>query len=114
MGGQRLGRTLSPASVSVNTVVAPRLRPPAAARVPRLRSPVRPPVDTITPPPFPPKLPWVNVASLRMDQQRGRPVLVEFWDFCRVQSLRTLPYLQAWHERYGADGLRVVLVHSPG
>ena len=25
-----------------------------------------------------------------MDQQRGRPVLVEFWDFCRVSSLRTL------------------------
>jgi thiol-disulfide isomerase/thioredoxin len=51
---------------------------------------------------------------LRMDQQRGRPVLVEFWDFCRVSSLRTLPYLQAWHERYAADGLRVVSVHSPG
>ena len=29
-----------------------------------------------------------------MDKQRGRPVLVEFWDFCRVNSLRTLPYLQ--------------------
>ena len=29
--------------------------------------------------------PWVNVATLRMDKQRGRPVLVEFWDFCRVQ-----------------------------
>ena len=27
-------------------------------------------------------------------------VLVEFWDFARVNSLRTLPYLKAWHERY--------------
>ena len=35
-----------------------------------------------------------------MDQQRGKAVLVEFWDFCRVNSLRTLPYLKAWHERY--------------
>ena len=42
-----------------------------------------------------------------MDQQRGRPVLVEFWDFCRVNSLRTLPYLRAWHERYADAGLRV-------
>ncbi len=75
---------------------------------------MRPPVDTITAPPFPPKLPWANVASLRMDQQRGRPVLVEFWDFCRVNSLRTLPYLKAWHERYAEAGLRVVTVHSPG
>ena len=45
------------------------------------------------PPPFPRELEWVNVAPLRMDKQRGRPVLVEFWDFCRVNSLRTLPYL---------------------
>jgi hypothetical protein len=75
---------------------------------------MRPPVDTITAPPFPAKAPWANVATLRMDQQRGRPVLVEFWDFCRVQSLRTLPYVQAWHERYADAGLRVVSVHTGG
>jgi len=49
-----------------------------------------------------------------MDKQRGRPVLVEFWDFCRVNSLRTLPYLSAWHERYAADGLRVIGIHTGG
>jgi thiol-disulfide isomerase/thioredoxin len=75
---------------------------------------VRPPVDDIPAPPFPAKVPWVNVASLRMDKQIGRPVLVEFWDFCRPSSLRTLPYAKAWHERYAGDGLRVVTVHSPG
>ena len=41
-------------------------------------------------------------------------MLVEFWDFCRPSSLRTLPYMQAWHERYGAAGLRVIGVHCPG
>ena len=75
---------------------------------------MRPPVDTIVAPPFPRELEWVNVASLRMDQQLGRPVLVEFWDFCRPNSLRTLPYVKAWHERYADAGLRVVGVHSPG
>jgi hypothetical protein len=74
---------------------------------------MRPPVDTIAAPPFPRDLPWVNVAPLRMDQQRGGPVLIEFFDFCRVQSLRTLPYVRAWHERYG-PGLRVISVHAPG
>jgi hypothetical protein len=59
-------------------------------------------------------MPWINVAPLRMDKQRGRPVLVEFWDFCRVNSLRTLPYVRAWHERYAPDGLRVVSVHAGG
>jgi thiol-disulfide isomerase/thioredoxin len=59
-------------------------------------------------------LEWVNVGMLRMDQQAGRPVLIEFWDFCRPNSLRTLPYVKAWHERYAAAGLRVIGVHSPG
>ena len=73
----------------------------ATGRHARLRSAaVRAPVDHIAAPAFPPELPWINVAPLRMDQQLGRPVLIEFWDFCRPNSLRTLPYLRAWHERY--------------
>jgi hypothetical protein len=69
---------------------------------------------SISAPPFPRNLPWVNVATLRMDQQHGMAVLVEFWDFCRVNSLRTLPYLKAWHERYADAGLRIIGVHSGG
>ena len=75
---------------------------------------MRAPVDHIPAPPFPARLPWINVAMLRMDQQLGRPVLIEFWDFCRPNSIRTLPYLKAWHERYEQAGLRVIGVHSSG
>jgi hypothetical protein len=77
---------------------------------------MRAPSDTeIIAPEFPPRLDWVNVAFLRMDKQIGRHVvLVEFIDSARVNSLRTLPYLQAWHDRYGDAGLRVIGVHSPG
>jgi thiol-disulfide isomerase/thioredoxin len=75
---------------------------------------VRAQPETIPAPPFPGQLPWINSAPLRMDKQLGRPVLVEFWDFCRVNSLRTLPYLKAWHERYERDGLRVIGVHTGG
>jgi hypothetical protein len=75
---------------------------------------MRPPVGEIAAPPFPAKLPWINVAMLRMDQQLGRPVLVEFWDFCRANSIRTLPYLGEWHARYSAPGLRVIGVHTAG
>jgi hypothetical protein len=58
---------------------------------------------------------WVNVAFLRMNTLMGRgAVLVEFWDFARVNSLRTMPYLKAWHEGYADAGLRVVGIHSPG
>src|SRR6476620_10243415 len=76
---------------------------------------MRAPPEPIAAPELPPKLEWLNVAFLRMDKQMGRnAVLIEFWDFARINSLRTLPYLKAWHERYAALGLRVVGVHSPG
>jgi hypothetical protein len=73
---------------------------------------MRPPVDTIYPPPSPKKASWVNAAMVRMDQQREHPVLVEFFDFTLVSSLRTLPYLQAWRERYADAGLRVIGIHT--
>jgi hypothetical protein len=75
---------------------------------------MRAPPGQITAPPFPRGLQWIGSPALRMDRQRGRVVLVEFWDFCRVNSLRTLPYLRAWHERYAEAGLRVVGVHTGG
>jgi thiol-disulfide isomerase/thioredoxin len=77
---------------------------------------MRAPVDTIAAPLFPRDLPWVNLPAGRQVSiiQRDRPMLVEFWDFCRPNSIRTLPYVKAWHERYASDGLRVVGVHSPG
>src|SRR5438046_3483017 len=75
---------------------------------------MRAPVDTIVAPLFPTRLPWVNADRPQSSLQVGRPVLVEFWDFCRPNSLRTLPYVRAWHERYAPAGLRVIGVHSPG
>lgn len=72
-------------------------------------------MDHIHAPPLSPRLPWINDTALRSEKhQAGRPVLIEFWDFCRVNSIRTLPYMRAWHERYEADGLRVIGVHSAG
>ena len=65
-------------------------------------------------PEFPQGLQWIGVAFLRMAQQIGRPILVEFFDSARINSHRTLPYMRAWHERYAEPGLlRIVGVHSP-
>jgi hypothetical protein len=77
---------------------------------------VRPPAEEEIPAPeFPPRMEWLGVPFLRMDRLLGRHVvLVEFWDFARVNSIRTLPYLKAWHERYADAGLQVIGVHSPG
>jgi thiol-disulfide isomerase/thioredoxin len=79
---------------------------------------LRAPVDTIAAPLFPTKASWINIPGGKGAQasiiQRGRPMLVEFWDFCRPNSLRTLPYVRGWHERYAEHGLRVIGVHCPG
>jgi hypothetical protein len=75
---------------------------------------VKPPIDSIEGPPFPRGARWLNSEPLEMAALRGRAVILEFWDFCRPHSLRTLPYLKAWHERYGDRGLVVVSVHAPG
>jgi hypothetical protein len=77
---------------------------------------MRAPVNTISAPLFPRNLTWLNAPPGGHVSviQRGRPMLVEFWDCCRPNSMRTLPYVRAWHERYAEQGLRVIGVHSPG
>jgi hypothetical protein len=71
---------------------------------------VRAPVDHIAAPAFPRDLAWVNSGPQQLES--GRAMLVEFWDFCRPQSIRTLPYVKAWRERY--PELRVIGVHAAG
>jgi hypothetical protein len=44
---------------------------------------------------------------------RGQIVLVDFRTYSCVNWLRTLPYVRAWHERYGERGLAVVGAHAP-
>jgi hypothetical protein len=73
-----------------------------------------PPDNQAFAPEFPQDLQWLGVSFLRMAQQIGRPIVVEFFDSARVNSYRTLPYLRAWHERYAEPGLlRIIGVHSP-
>jgi hypothetical protein len=73
-----------------------------------------PPDNEAYAPEFPQDLQWVGVAFLRMAQQIGRPILVEFFDSARINSHRTLPYMRAWQERYGDQRLlRLIGVHTP-
>lgn len=43
----------------------------------------------------------------------AHPVLVHFFDLAQLNSVRTLPYLRAWRERYEGEGLALIGVHSP-
>lgn len=74
-----------------------------------------PPDADIHAPELPQDLTWLNTPFMRMATLLGRhAVLLEFWDFARVNSLRTLPYLKEWHTRYADAGLQVIGAHCPG
>jgi thiol-disulfide isomerase/thioredoxin len=55
---------------------------------------------------------WLNSAPLRVEDMRGKVVLVDFWTYTCINWLRTLNYLRAWADKY-ADRLVVVGVHTP-
>jgi Thioredoxin like C-terminal domain len=75
---------------------------------------VRPAQLDIAIPDFPPDVEWINARIVRLGTLLGRhAVLVWFWDYCSLNSLRALPYLQEWDRRYRDRGLRVFGIHSP-
>ena len=56
---------------------------------------------------------WFNASPLRRRALRGSVVLVNFWTYSCINSLRPLPYLRAWAAQYKNEGLVVVGVHTP-
>jgi hypothetical protein len=75
---------------------------------------VRPAQLDIAIPEFPPDIDWINARIVRLGTLLGRhAVLVWFWDYCSLNSLRAMPYLKGWDRRYRDHGLSVFGVHSP-
>lgn len=56
---------------------------------------------------------WLNTPPLRAEDVQGKVVLVNFWTYTCINSLRALPYVRAWAEKYKDRGLVVVGVHTP-
>ncbi|MEZ4501799.1 MAG: redoxin domain-containing protein [Dehalococcoidia bacterium] len=58
---------------------------------------------------------WLNSEPLAIgsEVERGQIVLVDFWTYTCINCIRTLPFVEAWHERYGDHGLTVIGVHTP-
>jgi thiol-disulfide isomerase/thioredoxin len=56
---------------------------------------------------------WLNSHPLTPEGLRGRVVFVDFWTYTCVNWLRTLPYVRAWDEKYAAQGLTTIGVHTP-
>ncbi len=58
---------------------------------------------------------WINSDPISIQEtlDDNKVVLVDFWTYTCVNCLRTLPFLQDWHEKYSDRGLVILGVHSP-
>src|SRR4051812_9759001 len=56
---------------------------------------------------------WLNSSPLSSKSLRGKVVLINFWTYSCINSLRELPYVRAWAAKYKDAGLVVIGVHSP-
>jgi len=56
---------------------------------------------------------WLNTSPLNAKSLRGKVVLVDFWTYTCINSLRPLPYVKSWAAKYKDAGLVVLGVHTP-
>jgi thiol-disulfide isomerase/thioredoxin len=56
---------------------------------------------------------WLNSPPLTPASLRGKVVLVDFWTYSCINSLRNLPYIKEWAAKYKHAGLVVIGVHTP-
>jgi len=56
---------------------------------------------------------WINSPPLTRAQLKGKVIVVDFWTYSCINCLRSIPYVEAWAEKYKNDGLVVVGVHTP-
>ena len=54
---------------------------------------------------------WLNSSPLSTRELRGKVVLVNFWTYSCINSLRELPYMKAWAAKYKDARLVVMSVH---
>lgn len=69
--------------------------------------------EPIRAPELPDHLEWYNTGvPIRLREQRGKMVLLDFWTYCCINCLHILPDLRYLEEKY-RDGLVVIGIHSP-
>ena len=59
------------------------------------------------------ELQWLDHDPMTLASLEGQVVLLYFWDYSYVVSVRNLVYLSMWHGRYADKGLQIVAIHAP-
>jgi thiol-disulfide isomerase/thioredoxin len=52
-------------------------------------------------------------SPLTLSSLKGKVVLVYIWTYTCINSIRPMPYIHDWNQKYSDNGLAVVGVHSP-
>ena len=56
---------------------------------------------------------WLNSSPIKLSEQKGQVILLQFWTFGCINCQRTLPSIIKWHRDYASQGLSVVSIHTP-
>src|ERR671937_583052 len=54
-----------------------------------------------------------NNSPITLSSLKGKVVLVYIWTYTCINSIRPMPYIHDWNQKYSDKGLVVVGVHSP-
>jgi thiol-disulfide isomerase/thioredoxin len=54
-----------------------------------------------------------NNSPITLSSLRGKVVLVYIWTYTCINSIRPMPYIEDWYQKYSNNGLVVVGIHSP-
>ncbi len=56
---------------------------------------------------------WHNTEPLKLEDLRGKVVLIDFWTYSCINCIRTLPHIQGYWEKYKDSPFVLVGVHTP-
>ncbi len=57
---------------------------------------------------------YLNTDKITIAEQIGKNiVLIDFWTYSCINCQRTIPYINAWYEKYKDKGLLIIGVHTP-
>ena len=54
-----------------------------------------------------------NNAPITLSSLKGKVVLVYIWTYTCINSIRPMPYIDDWNQKYSNNGLVIVGLHSP-
>src|SRR5437762_5151708 len=56
---------------------------------------------------------WINSNPLKLEQLRGKVILIDFWAWDCPFCAQAMPHIKELYDKYAKDGLVIIGVHTP-